>query len=142
MKSRLSLMLFCVLCAGSLLAAEADIEPSINAEERADAASKAPQSQQQIEETARKRKQDAEGQTVRMEEKNRVRTGELGSDSAHEAQARNQARKSEKDSEKAARKAERRSSDDATQGYQEGSSRKRGSGTEGKKGKKGKKGSH
>jgi len=81
MKLRNLMLVMGLLVGGSAVAAQG------NAQETA--------VQQQTEATERVRQQGAHGETVRVEEKNRVRAGEVGSQQAQDMQARNQERKME-----------------------------------------------
>lgn len=96
MKKQIVLLLACLVGSSLLWAAEADEADRARETEQQDrAAASAPEVQSRTENTVRKREQDAAGQTVRTEEKNRVRAGEVGSERAQQVQQRNQERKAE-----------------------------------------------
>lgn len=96
MKKQILLLLTCLVGSSLVWAAEAEDSDRTRKTERQDrAATSAPQVQSRAEDTVRKREQDAAGQTVRTEEKNRVRAGEVGSERAQQVQQRNQERKAE-----------------------------------------------
>jgi len=113
MKLRNLMLVMAVLIGASAVAAEGDAQAAAV--------------QQQKEATERVRQQDGQGETTRAEEKNRVRTGEVGSQQAQDMQARNQARKMQQNQTGA----------DKNAGQGAGQQKQKGS--KGKKGNKGKK---